>query len=479
MTFGFGPDTDPINSFDDLFEVEIGETVFNGYGYWHDVHYIPPHENAGQRRVKRIVGMVDFDLSEFEPVLSVTEPVMDATPEQTALLRRHRQIWHSHHNSYFVLPGYYDAFMQRNMRLAFGHHRADITATMPGHTSDAITSFSYIAHNFSRMMVDNANFFRPGFVRPVPPDARQQVVITSAMLWLLLPAPTQEYYLGRVDELMQLGVPSHIANRAIVRQMVEDDGIIDNMTMDFEIDTYIQGHHLHTTVQDFQVIGIHPYLGNALFWPTQDFYDALAFTVIDSLFIPAATHDQRMDVLNTLTRDGRFTLLDEDGEEVVFNFVVWSGNAREIYFLANMFNLFVGVFRLAALMFALFAILLTYSFIANSINARKKDIGILRSLGASQRDVAGMFIKEGIIIATLKIIMATALCLFMFVMLNNFFIAELGYIAETYTLITFGVRQVLLMTAVTVVGVAISIAWPILRIARKQPVEVIRTGSEG
>jgi ABC-type antimicrobial peptide transport system permease subunit len=58
---------------------------------------------------------------------------------------------------------------------------------------------------------------------------------------------------------------------------------------------------------------------------------------------------------------------------------------------------------------------------------------------------------------------------------NKYFISQLGYIAENYTLVSYGIRQMLLMAVITVIAVAVSLFLPIFRVSRKQPVEVIRT----
>ncbi|MCL2861888.1 MAG: ABC transporter ATP-binding protein/permease [Firmicutes bacterium] len=193
-----------------------------------------------------------------------------------------------------------------------------------------------------------------------------------------------------------------------------------------------------------------------------------------AILVPANTHAERMNVLQTLEQHEGILRENTEGEEVLFNFVVWTFNANTIHRIDGMFGLFTQIFALAAILFAVFSVFLLYSFIASSISSRKKDIGILRSLGASRFDTARIFINEGVLIAILSIILASILCFLGYFFLDMFFLSNLGAVAETYTLISFGIRQIFLMSAVTIAGVAAAIFLPILKIARKQPVAVIR-----
>jgi lipoprotein-releasing system permease protein len=138
----------------------------------------------------------------------------------------------------------------------------------------------------------------------------------------------------------------------------------------------------------------------------------------------------------------------------------------------------VDVFNILSFVFLAFAVLLIFNFTRNSINSRLKDIGILRSLGAGSGDIAKIFIIEGLLFAGVMSVMASFAAWGGFIALDKYFISQLGYIAENYTLVSFGVRQIAIMAGISVSAVAVSTFLPIFWVSRKQPVDVIRTGQQ-
>jgi hypothetical protein len=450
----------------------------------------------GTRRIVRIVGMINFDLSGYEFVANqdvvlrtnATNPQDRITNEHLSILRRADSAKRAYLNNFFALPDFMRGYTERNAVFYLQGGPVTASLTHPEHESTQRIMANPLPHGLENVVAGpwygpDSTTLRPGYSWEESKNNKRQTAVTANLLWVLLPDDVQEEYLDLVDEWMPFfGHNRMAALHAVTHHMIVNDNILDGAYLNLDIHIEIDGVTiLRASVHNFEIVAVHMYWSNS-FFPSQDFYDDLVIMPIGSLLVPVASHEQRMAVVNTLADSGRFAMMvsfeNEDGEveeeERVYSFVVWSENAREIYALESMFMLFVSVFRLAAILFCLFAVLLTYSFIAASINARKRDIGILRSLGAGRGDVVRIFTKEGIFIAVLEIIFACVVCFLGYYFLNRFFISQLGYIAEAYTLVTFGIRQILLMALVTIIGVAVSIALPIIRIARKQPVEVIR-----
>ncbi|MCL2631285.1 MAG: ATP-binding cassette domain-containing protein [Firmicutes bacterium] len=411
-------------------------------------------------RVK-IVGMVEFDLSLFEQLAELALTSNRITDEIRALLPQVQSAKTTHLNNYFALPGFFKG-QEAGYRTVDGAI-FDLTLTLPNEeNTTGITVEGGMFHIYGE------SFFSPTALHPswLPPAnpitsfntvnfksanlKGRQVVMSIMLLLELIPEELHENYFD----------------------LIADGGAY--------IDFYMGEKHLG----EFEIIATYQTdhnLNQRTFYPSLEFYEFFSSGFPEAepvspniILVPAVTAPQRLNVLNRIESLGTWGGLDEFGEQTTLSFALWGGSAQLIYHIDNMFSLFISVFRLASLLFAVFAMLITYSFIAGSIKARKRDIGILRSLGASQKDIAGVFITEGAIIAVLKIIFSSLLLYLGFVLLNRFFISKLGYIAETYTLVSFTFRQVLLMGAVTIAGVAMSIFLPILQIARKQPVEVIR-----
>jgi len=447
-------------------------------------------ENMGEfqaghnRRYLRIVGMVDFDISAFDDISNQRAIVQNnqVTTDQRLMLRRARGARISYLNNFFALPGFTREYMRHN-NIHYLRDVAVVSATSPympntrefsartwSHCIERSINYPYWWNNMAiRPDFDVANDFNL--------DGRQ-VIITAGLLWNLLPDNTYSQINHRIHQIVSdTGVQYHDAWIEVTRQMVEYENILENVTLNFDIDMDRHGVVIQNRLTDFKPIGVYLRWGE-YFMTTQGFFDELVFYNVRNLIVPATSATQRMQVLNSINNMGNFTI-NEDGEDRIFTFAIWSENAHEIYHLDNMFMLFLSIFRLAAILLCLFAILLIYSFISSSINARKKDIGILRSLGATRGDIVRIFAKEGILIAILVISLASVAAFLGYYFLDRFFISQLGYIAEAYTLVSYGVRQIMLMGLLTVVAVAIAVTIPIVRIAFKQPVEVIRENENG
>ena len=130
------------------------------------------------------------------------------------------------------------------------------------------------------------------------------------------------------------------------------------------------------------------------------------------------------------------------------------------------------VFLIVGIVLAVFAALLLFNFISMSITNKRKEIGILRAVGARGTDVFKIFLSEsGIIvgICTLLALIGTVVLTFV---LNNMLKAEVGL---DVTLFVFGPLSILLMVAIAVVVAVISTFLPVYFAARKKPVDSIRS----
>ena len=135
--------------------------------------------------------------------------------------------------------------------------------------------------------------------------------------------------------------------------------------------------------------------------------------------------------------------------------------------LANVF-LYVGI------VFAVFAALLLMNFISISISYKKREIGILRAIGARGFDVFKIFFNEAFIIAVINFIISLILAFIVCMIINNSLKSETGLLI---TLLNVGIRQVGLMLAISVLVAVLASALPVSRIARKKPIDAIRNST--
>lgn len=120
--------------------------------------------------------------------------------------------------------------------------------------------------------------------------------------------------------------------------------------------------------------------------------------------------------------------------------------------------------------FAVFAALLLMNFISTSISYKKREIGILRALGARSSDVFGIFFNESAVIALINFVLATIATFATSAIISNSIISKLGL---ELVLLSTGIRQVLLIFGVSVLTAFISSILPVYKIAKKQPIDAM------
>ena len=129
------------------------------------------------------------------------------------------------------------------------------------------------------------------------------------------------------------------------------------------------------------------------------------------------------------------------------------------------------VFLYIGIGFAVFASLLLLNFIGTSVSYKKQEIGILRAIGARGKDVLSIFSKEALIIAFINYVIAMTGVIIATILLNNLLREQYGLLI---TILNLGIRQFLLVLAVSIGVAYISSAIPVFRIARKRPIDAIR-----
>jgi len=120
--------------------------------------------------------------------------------------------------------------------------------------------------------------------------------------------------------------------------------------------------------------------------------------------------------------------------------------------------------------FAIFASLLLLNFITISINYKKREIGILRAVGARSKDVFKIFFSESLIIAIINAILAN-ISLFIVVFCIN------TTLRKNYnlliTILNPGILQIILVFGISILVAFVSSFVPVYFIANKRPIDAI------
>lgn len=127
--------------------------------------------------------------------------------------------------------------------------------------------------------------------------------------------------------------------------------------------------------------------------------------------------------------------------------------------------LYIGVF------FAVFAAIMLMNFIATSISYKKREIGILRAVGARGTDVFKIFFNESLIIAIINWLFSVGVTGTIVHIINSKCRNDINLVI---TILHFGIIQLGIMLLISV-GVAFVASFvPVFKVSRKKPIEAIR-----
>lgn len=139
-------------------------------------------------------------------------------------------------------------------------------------------------------------------------------------------------------------------------------------------------------------------------------------------------------------------------------------------FFEGMISTISTVFLYVAIAFAVFASLLLMNFISTSISYKKREIGVLRALGARGSDVFGIFFNESAIIAMINFVLATIATTIACSVINVVMVKNLGI---QIVLLNGSIRQPLLILAISLASAFISSLLPVIKISKKKPIDAI------
>ncbi len=159
------------------------------------------------------------------------------------------------------------------------------------------------------------------------------------------------------------------------------------------------------------------------------------------------------------------------GEEDGIKYPLRNPASFELDALDEILDTLANVFLYIGIGFAVFAAILLSNFIATSIAYKKQEIGILRAIGSRGNDVFRIFFAEAFIIAMINFVLACLLTGGITAVINEVLRQDVGLLI---TVLHFGIRQILVVFAVSVGVAAIASFLPVKKIASKRPIDAIR-----
>ncbi len=183
--------------------------------------------------------------------------------------------------------------------------------------------------------------------------------------------------------------------------------------------------------------------------------------IYDFLLLPGDTSKSALVARHAAERDERD--------------VTWALNCdvvQEVEEISEFVRLVRNIFLWIGSVLAVFAALLLFNFISASIAYKRREIGILRAVGARGADVFRIFFSESAIIAAACTVLACVLTAIVAALINAETASALGL---HFSLFLFGPLQALCIALIAAL-VAVCATWlPVSLAARRSPVEAIRS----
>lgn len=204
------------------------------------------------------------------------------------------------------------------------------------------------------------------------------------------------------------------------------------------------------------------FVSNGYSWRTE--YET-KYKELENAYISAVYVGKTGNVVNELV-DMTYVRGDDDSTTVITNSV-----SMQLDMIIDTAKEMGTGFLIAGLVLALFAFLLMFNFISVSIAAKKKEIGILRAIGARTVDVFKIFLSEAMMIALICFVLSSVGAFGLCIFLNSSITANT---VINVSIFVFGPLSVLCIFAISVVTAVISTVIPVGLYSRKPPVASIR-----
>lgn len=217
--------------------------------------------------------------------------------------------------------------------------------------------------------------------------------------------------------------------------------------------------------EEFRVIGYSSDASRSTFYVSDTKFDEIVVK-------PDAKYFSLITPTKTLTKKNFYQMIEENMDKSQdYRFEVMDADVNYLVFLSENIYSMQTFFFYTALIMASFAGLLMFSFMSSSVAYKKQEIGILRAIGASSKDVLGVFSKETLMISLINLMISIIGTIIVSDLLNKTMIQSLNL---KTTLFDFGIKQIILLMIISLSIGFISSALPVLKTANKKPIDAIK-----
>ncbi|MDE6414787.1 MAG: ATP-binding cassette domain-containing protein [Anaeroplasmataceae bacterium] len=126
---------------------------------------------------------------------------------------------------------------------------------------------------------------------------------------------------------------------------------------------------------------------------------------------------------------------------------------------------------IAGAIFSIFSICLMFTLLNFTVERKKREMGVLRALGAKSRNIFFIFSSEGIYLCIFSLILSYIVSSIFVIVFNNSIKHSEGLLATIYH---FEFIQFLIVFIIAIITTCVSIFIPVLKVTKKSPAEAIR-----
>ncbi|MDE6660567.1 MAG: ABC transporter ATP-binding protein/permease [Anaeroplasmataceae bacterium] len=191
-------------------------------------------------------------------------------------------------------------------------------------------------------------------------------------------------------------------------------------------------------------------------------YEEPKNSYIERIYIPYQHNSASVEELVKMT----YTRANDDSTTVIQN-----SQMEQLSMFIELAETLGTAFLIAGIVLALFAFLLMFNFISVSISTKKKEIGILRAIGARTLDVYKIFLAESLIIAVICMVIAIGGAWGLCILLNSILTSETFIVVSVFS---FGPLSALCIVGIALITAIISTVIPVAIYSRKPPIASIR-----
>ena len=150
-----------------------------------------------------------------------------------------------------------------------------------------------------------------------------------------------------------------------------------------------------------------------------------------------------------------------------------------LYLIGDVLFITKSIFNLASILIGIFSIVLLSNFMASSVFDRKREIGILRALGCTHKNISVMFFLEAVFIGLISMVGATLFIIIGFSIANTLFKRNFiaffdNFLINDLSLLSLTFMPFVLVYVIVILLVFLSVYLPVRKVGKLTPIDAIR-----